>query len=163
MNHVGDVMTSTLVTIDRLLGVREAEKLAASKGVHHLVVVEGDWPAGIVCVHDLEHADRAASIGQVMSAPVETIWAQASVSQAATCMRHEHVGCLAVVANGHLVGIVTRRDLRRAGISQEETGGAECAACKAHHHLEFGGDASEVCFCADCLDRLPEPELGGGD
>jgi CBS domain-containing protein len=168
MRHVDEVMTTNLVTVSQLAQVNEAEALAAAKGIRHLIVLGNDeQPAGMVCASDFRDADRAARVGEIMSAPVETIWAKASVQQAAAFMRREHVGSLAVVANGHVLGIVTRRDLRRAGIRQDETGGAACASCGTHHGIHPGHGSLEVCFCAECLDRaLPEgfeEEIGGGD
>ncbi len=166
--HVNEVMTSNQVTVDGASRVEEAAALAEARHIRHLVVLADDGhPAGIVCARNLTTANRDRAVEDVMSTPVETIWSRASVDQAAICMRREHVGCLAVVSDGKVTGIVTRRDLRRAGVLQEATGNGGCDSCGAHSGPDVSAEVREVCFCPACLDRVPpsglEDEIGSGD
>lgn len=168
MKHVVDVMTTSLVGVDPVTSILDAEMLASRANLRHLVVFEREErPGGIVCVCDLERAHRGGLVRDVMSHPVETIWANATVEQAAILMRQQRVGCLVALSEGRACGIVTRRDLRRAGLTQEQTGGGECLSCKTHHDLRSLGGIQEVCFCSECLDRAApegyEEEVGGGD
>lgn len=53
-------------------------------------------------------------VGEVMSSPVITVEADASVEEAATLMIEKQVSRLPVVDKGRMVGIVSKRDLVKA-------------------------------------------------
>jgi CBS domain-containing protein len=88
--------------------VAEAEAIAAARGVRHLLVVEDDDLVGITSTGDLHKTSGTGMVSECMTAPVRTISANATISDAAELMQHCDVGCLPVVAGGLILGMVTR-------------------------------------------------------
>lgn len=69
---------------------------------------------------------------------------------------------------GHVVGVVTRRDLRRSGFLPGRRGVDCCASCGTAHSLSPFQDESVPVFCRDCLEPPTSAigdafTLGGGD
>jgi len=58
-------------------------------------------------------------ISEIITAPVVTIAADATVAAAARTMRDHHVGALLVTQGGDLVGLVTDRDITVSVIAEE--------------------------------------------
>jgi len=132
-SRVRDVMTTSVVTVDRITPYKEiARKLTEHQisGVPVLtmgrhvagVVSEGDLLAARdhnpVIGHGLRHrvADRkqhqSRTAEQLMTAPAVTTHPDATIAGAARMMNVHHVRRLPVVdPDGKLVGIVSRRDL----------------------------------------------------
>lgn len=130
--RVADLMSRNVVTI----GVSESCHAAVARmhaaGVRHLPVVDADGRlAGIVTDRDLRHhlfrpsvlrevgtlpVDAilaAVPVSAIMSTPVVTARADDELADAARVMLEDKVGSLPVVADGHVVGIVTETDLLR--------------------------------------------------
>jgi CBS domain-containing protein len=93
-----------------------ADEFAAARGVHHLLVFDRRLElAGVVCRCDFARGgDRA--VGAAMSPEVFAVEASTSLGVAAAAMRELHIGCLPVVRGPLVLGILTRRDLDRAGV-----------------------------------------------
>ena len=95
-----------------------ADEFAAARGVHHLLVFDRHLAlAGLACRCDLGRgaaADQAVS--EVMSTDVFAVEPTTTVGVAATAMRDLRIGCLPVVSGPLVLGILTRRDLNRAGV-----------------------------------------------
>lgn len=133
-SRVRDVMTSSVVTVDRITPYKEIVSKLADHEISGLpVLVMGRRVAGVVSEGDLiaaserhhasgqgsrlpwrkgskEHQDLTAE--QLMTAPAVTIHPDATISAAARLMNGRHVRRLPVVdADGTLIGIVSRRDL----------------------------------------------------
>lgn len=98
-------------------------------GMCPLLTVRGEW-SGIVSHRDLLKASIASvstrvanlerdqdlwtiPVENVMRKDVRTISPDATVQEAARIMRGEKIGCLPVVAQDKLVGILTEYDLLR--------------------------------------------------
>ena len=96
-----------------------ADEFAAARGVHHLLVFDRRRAlVGVACRCDLgPGADRA--VGAVMSKEVFVAEPATSLGEAAAAMRQLAIGCLPVVSGPLVIGIVTRRDLDRAGVPHE--------------------------------------------
>ncbi len=163
---VGDVMTCELVTIAPHTLSVHAERLAKSSAVHHLLVVDGVRLEGVLCLCDLWRAETDSVAADLMNAPA-TIDSLATAIEAAEMMRELALGCLPVLDGDRLSGILTRGDLRRAGLFGDEETTRTCAACGTRHHVRSMGDAV-VAFCLDCVERgrafdLDDPleDLGG--
>ena len=93
-----------------------ADEFAAARGVHHLLVFDRLLElAGVICRCDLAHG-AGRPVGTVMTTDVFAIEPSTSLGVAAAAMRDLHVGCLPVVRGPLLLGILTRRDLDRAGV-----------------------------------------------
>lgn len=93
-----------------------ADEFAAARGVHHLLVFDRSLTlVGIACRCDLARGGTRA-VGDVMSGDVFAAAPATSLGDAAAVMKQLHIGCLPVVSGELVLGIVTRRDLDRAGV-----------------------------------------------
>lgn len=136
--RVRDVMTKKVVTVDRLTPFRDIVRLLSDRRISGVpVLMMGRRVAGVVSEADLlamedEEVRRARmhaqatgrwrrplrrahwglTAGALMSAPAVTIYPEATIPRAAQIMASRHIRRLPVVdEDGHLIGIVTRRDL----------------------------------------------------
>lgn len=128
MKLVRDYMTAKVFTIradKKLIAVQEIMQWAR---IRHIPVVDSENRiVGMISHRDLLHAaissvlpvstpERRQHLGTVeidavMKAPVQTIGPEASVQQAAQQMRESKIGCLPVIAEGKLAGIISEYDL----------------------------------------------------
>jgi len=136
---VKDVMTKKPFSIDPEAPVGTAVAIMTDHKIRHLPVVDDRGGIiGIVTDRDLRSAALATGLEQHLSqaarrrlrdlgATLEDLrvkhamtWhpvtapAEIPLTQAAALMLEKHVGCLPVVENGALVGILTERDALRA-------------------------------------------------
>ncbi len=128
MMRVKDYMTSKVFTIrhdKKLIAVQEIMTWARIR--HVPVVDQENRVVGMISHRDLLHAtissvaavstvERTLHLGtiridDVMKAPVQTIDLDAPVQQAAKLMRASKIGCLPVIADGKLSGIISEYDL----------------------------------------------------
>lgn len=160
-------MTRLPVTVAPHTLLEHAERLATALGIHHLLVTDEDCRLlGVFCRCDLRYADAGACAAELMHAPPYTIDPVAPADEAIDAMIEVAVGCLPVLAGEELVGVVTRGDLRRAGLLDAESAlTRRCASCGARHHLS---GTAPVSFCLDCVERGrafdvddPYGEIGG--
>jgi acetoin utilization protein AcuB len=80
--------------------------------IRHLVVMSGKDLAGIVSDRDLASLTPGDSrVEDVMSAPAVSATSDMTVRKAANLLRGRSIGCLPVMEDGDLVGIVTTTDL----------------------------------------------------
>jgi CBS domain-containing protein len=133
---VQDVMTTSVVTADRLTPYKEIARLLAEHRISGLPVLAAGWQVvGVVSEADLlEAQDKAArqamtgtvrrirrilrprhpdlTAGALMTTPPVTIRPDATVAAAVRAMNTHHVRRLPVTgADNQLIGIVSRRDL----------------------------------------------------
>lgn len=135
--RVSDVMTTSVVTVDRITPYQEIDRLLTERRISGMpVLMMGRQVAGVVSEADLLAAEderarqaRLASTtgrrwrlrkqphvsltaGTLMTAPAITIGPDATIPAAARLMNTRHVRRLPVIdADGKLIGIVSRRDL----------------------------------------------------
>lgn len=134
--RVRDVMTTSVVTVDRITPYKEIASLMAKHKVSALpVLMMGRRVAGVVSEADLlrleDQRERSAramrhsrlswrghgkswghTAGELMTSPAITIHPDATIPAAARLMNQHHVKRLPVVdPSGTLIGIVSRRDL----------------------------------------------------
>ena len=135
--RVSDVMTTSVVTVDRITPYQEIDRLLTEHKISGMPVLKmGREVAGVVTEGDLLAAEdetnrrvRMASsagrrrllrrqprasltAGTMMTAPAITIGPDATIPAAARLMNTHHIGRLPVVdKDGKLAGIVSRRDL----------------------------------------------------
>jgi CBS domain-containing protein len=132
--RVRDVMTTSVVTVDRITPYKEIARLLAEHRISGLPVLKmGRQVAGVVTEADLLaaqantarrlragtgrgwwHRERhpALTAGELMTTPAITIGPDATVPAAARLMSSHHVRRLPVVdGDGRLTGVVSRRDL----------------------------------------------------
>lgn len=87
--------------------------LVAEKRIRHFPVVEDGRLVGVVSDRDLLRTKEDARVRDVMAEDVITISSSEDVKDAALTMLTGSVGCLPVVDQGKLVGIVTESDILR--------------------------------------------------
>ena len=125
---VRDVMTADPTTLKRNDKLTLADDIMTLGRVRHLPVVDDDdqTVVGIVTQRDLfrdalaqalgygRHAQRkildTLSVKDVMATEVITARPDASLVEAAKILTERKIGCLPVVENGKLVGILTEGD-----------------------------------------------------
>ena len=142
--RVGDVMSSSVVTVDRATPYKEIAGLLAEHRISGMPVLKmGREVAGVVTEADLLAAQgkitrrlRAArrlgwfsrtvrhpalTAGEMMTAPAITIGPNATVPAAARLMTSRHVRLLPVVDDdGKVLGVVSRRDLLTVFLRPDE-------------------------------------------
>src|SRR2546423_2442883 len=114
---------SAIVTVAPDTPWQQADERARELGVRHLFVVDNSQLVGVLCRCDLypepeEHEGVAAR----MASNVYALDATATLGEAAAAMKSLHVGCLPVMQRDRPVGLVTRGDLRRAGVPETALG-----------------------------------------
>ena len=119
--HVRKYMTSTPLTIDRHLPLKDAEKLMQEHRIRHLPVMDGDKLVGIVAAPELSFLAALAGldpdrlpVGEVMTRSPYAVAPDADLYQV-TQYFIEHKGSAAVVVeNDKVVGVLTTIDALRA-------------------------------------------------
>lgn len=81
--------------------------------IHHLLVVDGGAAVGAIAMRDLAGKPETARVDEVMTREVATIDADATLRRAASLMIRGTTGCLPVLEEGKLTGIITTTDLMR--------------------------------------------------
>jgi CBS-domain-containing membrane protein len=93
-----------------------ADQFAAARGVHHLLVFDRRLSlVGVACRCDLARGDGRA-VSEVMSSEVFAVEPATPIGIVAAALDQLHIGCLPVISGPLVLGIVTRRDLDRAGV-----------------------------------------------
>ncbi|HZS33657.1 MAG TPA: CBS and ACT domain-containing protein [Methylomirabilota bacterium] len=113
---VRDVMVSDLVTVRPGETARQAYRLMRDHRFRHLPVVENGHLLGILSDRDLRPVLLSPTLGrarvrELMSEDLTTVTPDAPVEEAASLLVVKRIGCLPVVDEGRLVGIVTETDL----------------------------------------------------
>ena len=136
---VRDVMTKNPITIDPDAPLETAAAVMQQREIRHLPVLDATGKLiGVITDRDLrtallapalvEYLPREAQgrfrrlaeaianlrVRDVMTWDTATIWPDAALAQAAAFMFDRRLGCLPVVEQGRLVGIVTERDVLKA-------------------------------------------------
>lgn len=112
--RIQDVMTKNVVSVPKEMAVGMARERLRTEEIDHLVIVEGKRVVGIVSSKDILRAADDEPLSAVMSRLVVTIEPNATLRRAAGVMRGRAIGCLPVLDEGRLVGIVTTSDLLTA-------------------------------------------------
>jgi acetoin utilization protein AcuB len=139
---VRDRMTPDPITITPDASVHDAFRIMRDKGIHYLPVVNKRGKLiGIVTRTDLLRASPSAAttltvfeanyllahlqVKEVMTSPPLTVLEDGPLEEAAQLMVEKEIGCLPVMRDGELVGIITESDIFRAFV--EILGGGEPA------------------------------------
>lgn len=124
MFSIDSIMSSDLITISPHDNLADAQQLMQAHRVHHLPVVDATGQlVGLVTstnllaatdsiLRDDDERLRASEIliEDVMTTDLATIDLQADVRQAALFLEKHRIGCLPVVSDGELRGIITDTD-----------------------------------------------------
>ncbi len=144
---------------------RDAEARARERRVRHVFVVDGERLVGVLCRCDLyPEPEPHEDVAQRMARDVFALQPSSTLAEAAAAMRALAVGCLPVVERERPVGVVTRGDLRRAGIPEQLLGAHECMECGSVHGVRTDGHAG-IEYCLDCIDLFSAlgNDYGEGD
>lgn len=135
---VADRMRRSVITIDREASLRRARRVMENHRIRHLPVVEGRHLVGVLTDRDIRQAAPSSvgtltarereefmdcvRVGQVMTRRIITVTPATSIGEAARLIVRYRIGCLPVVDERFLVGILTTSDLLEAlaGILHEE-------------------------------------------
>ena len=120
-------MTAPVKSIQRDATLLDAVLLLRSTGFRHLPIVDGDRLVGIISERDLYRVAPSLLVNmaaveynavfentpldRVMTRNPVTVTPTTPLREAATILHKQKLGCLPVVENGHLVGILTVTDL----------------------------------------------------
>ncbi len=117
---VRDIMRSPVVVISPDTTLQDAYRTMQQKNIRHLPVLEKERLVGVVTDRDLRLATSllapapfppAGRVSAVMCPTPLTADAMDPVEDAARTMREKKIGCLPVMENGTLIGIITGIDL----------------------------------------------------
>ncbi len=111
----------TIVSVDLKAKAKEAARLMVDKDIGSLIANRDGLPFGIVTERDLMEkivaggADPAkVTVGDVMTAPLATVDASASLIDAARKMVEKNIKRLVVTEHEKIIGIVSQTDLVQA-------------------------------------------------
>jgi acetoin utilization protein AcuB len=117
---VRDIMSSPAVSISPATTLEDAYRILCDEGIRHLPVVEEGRLVGVVSDRDLRLATSALArsplsptspVSKVMSREPMTADVSDPVEDVAVRMRARKIGCLPVMDDGQLIGIITGLDL----------------------------------------------------
>lgn len=113
---VRDIMTTPVLTLSRGEPASDALARMRDARVRHGVVVSAGAIVGVVSARDLGDVRggvlrKGRTVGDLMSRHPVLAPPTMEVTKAALVLREKGIGCLPVVEDGKLVGIVTRGDV----------------------------------------------------
>ncbi len=130
MFSIDAIMSTNLVTVPPSATLAEARTLMQDNSIHHLPVVDDGEIVGLVTItnvlaatdsflRDDRHRIHANEIivGDVMVKDVATVDVNASLRQAALFLEKHQIGCLPVMSDSKLVGIITETDFVAVAIN----------------------------------------------
>lgn len=114
-----EIMQTPVLTLTAGQLASDAAALLAAEHVRHAVVLRGDEVVGVISDGDLggPHGGvvrKGKTVGDLMTGDPIVVAPHTTVAEAVALVRERHIGCLPVLEDGRLVGIVTRSDLLRA-------------------------------------------------
>ena len=131
MFSLDTIMTTDLVTVPPSASLADALAMMQEHRIHHLPVVDGkDRLVGLLTLTNVLaatdsvlrdpdsriHADKVP-VRDVMVTDVATVDEHAGLRQAALFLEKHRIGCLPVVTNGKLKGIITDTDFVAVAIN----------------------------------------------
>ena len=130
MFSIEAIMSTNLITVSPSATWAEARTLMHENRIHHLPVLEGDKLVGLISLTNVLaatdsflrddgsriHADEIG-IADAMVTDVATVDVSASLRHAALFLEKHKIGCLPVMDNHELVGIITDTDFVAVAIN----------------------------------------------
>ncbi len=125
---VRHIMTRNIISVKNNTLVTEAASVMVRKDIGSVVVTRDGDPAGIITEKDIVRECCAKKLcggdvkaEEIMSTPLITIDADASLGEAAMLMSDKKVRRLLVKEKGKIVGIITEKDVLRGTLSYFES------------------------------------------
>ena len=106
-----DVMSTPAETIEAGASVKKAHDRMRQEGIHHLVVMEGRVPIGVVSEWGLDGVEADLPVRSQVGLPPVIVAPNDTVKSAANRLRGRGVGTLLVMDGEKVAGIVTIADL----------------------------------------------------
>jgi len=130
MFTIESIMSTNLITVPPSATLAEARTLMHDNRIHHIPVLDGDDLVGLVTLTNVLaatdsflrdpqnriHANEI-SIADAMVADVATVDVNASLRHAALFLEKHAIGCLPVLDDEKLVGIITDTDFVAVAIN----------------------------------------------
>jgi acetoin utilization protein AcuB len=112
-------MTAEVCTVPPQTTIVEALRITRAQRIRHLPVVENERLVGLVTERDLRPATAGEAadprtVGEIMVTTVITASSRTPIEEAAKLLYENRIGCLPVLEDDRLVGILTESDLLRA-------------------------------------------------
>jgi CBS domain-containing protein len=136
MLSVAEIMTREPYTLGPDDTLADARKLMAEHHIRHIPVVSGDGTlVGLVSQRDVLAAEDSSVLNEsgdpdatesyvalstIMTSPVQTVDEHASLRGTALHLQKNKMGCLPVLRDGRLVGIITDSDFVAIAINLME-------------------------------------------
>ncbi|RJG47593.1 CBS domain-containing protein [Motilimonas pumila] len=132
MITVSDIMTAKPLTLTAANTLADAASLMQEKMIRHVPIVNDEGAiTGLITERDVlaakesniqadtsvKSSSSSVSLGQIMKTKLTTVDPHASVKAAAIYIQKHRFGCLPVVENGKLVGIITDTDFVSVAIN----------------------------------------------
>ncbi len=130
MFSIDAIMSTNLITVTPSATLAEARTLMQDNRIHHIPVVDGDQLVGLVTLTNVLAATDSflrddqtrihandIPIGEAMVHDVATVDIHASLRHAALFLEKHQIGCLPVLDDGKLVGIITDTDFVAVAIN----------------------------------------------
>ncbi|MEU6641849.1 CBS domain-containing protein [Saccharomonospora sp. NPDC046836] len=133
-----DIMTRPVMTVHPDTLIRDAIAALVEHGFAALPVVDSeDRVLGIFSEADALRSaaglSAEAAVGSMMTTPVEVVDADTDVARIAEHMLRDRRRCVPVVYDGVLIGVISRRDLLRSLVRQDDTIAAALRAVLAEY------------------------------
>ena len=128
-------MSSPVHTVAPSATAGDAFALLRRHRIRHLPVVERDRVVGVVTDRDLLGAEPEGPVSAIMSRPVVTVGPRTPIDRAARLLFDRRIGCLPVVDEGRLIGILTQTDAVAAlvDVLRFRVGGGRADVVVAYH------------------------------
>ncbi len=123
MFSIETIMSTDLITLPQMATLAEARTLMHTNRIHHLPIVEDTKLVGLVTLttvlaatdsflRDSDNRIHAAEVlvEDIMLTDIATVDEHASLRQAALFIEKHQIGCLPIVTEGKLRGIITDTD-----------------------------------------------------
>ena len=127
--RVDEIMTRDVISLSPTHTVSDAYEHFKKGEIHHLLVVDGGSVVGVLSIRDVSGKRDDMPVASVMNRDIRVADPSVTIREAATMMMGRNSGCLPIMENGRLTGIVTTTDLMRV-LSR---GGAPRATASRQH------------------------------
>jgi len=127
---VSEWMTKKVVTVAPDAGIADAIRVMKDHGIKHLPVVKDGRLKGILSdrdikeftpskattldVYELHYLLAKTKVREIMKSKLFTAASDTPIEEAAGLMYDKGIGCLPVIDNGRIAGIISERDIFRA-------------------------------------------------
>ena len=125
---VRHIMTKNIISVKNNASVVQAASVMVKNDIGSVVVTKDGKPVGIITEKDIvkrccvgKSCGEDLKAEEIMSAPLITIEADASLGEAAMLMSDNKIRRLLVTEKGKIVGIITEKDVLRGTLSYFES------------------------------------------